>query len=94
MITEPLYYFDETWVSLGHVQVNIWVGEDIRDAKNTFMKVLTSGPKNSPSKGKWLIVTYIGSEKKFVEDSFWVFELKSIHDNHEELNSDNFFAMV
>lgn len=90
-----IYYLDETWVNAGEYCGKVWLDKTITSRRDAFFKGLTTGPKNSTSKGKQLIVVHIGLAEGFLEDGLLCFESKkkkkNTADYHDEINSETFY---
>lgn len=67
----------------------MWIDESVVSSREAFLQGLSTGLKNPSGKGKRLIITHIGNENGFLDDSLLVFEAsKSEGDYHGEMNAE------
>lgn len=69
----------------------MWCDTNIESSRQAFLDGLTTGLKTPTGKGRRLIVSHIGSEEGFLENSLLVFEAKKgLEDYHKEMTGEVF----
>ncbi|GBM31362.1 hypothetical protein AVEN_75444-1, partial [Araneus ventricosus] len=71
-----IYYLDETWVITGISTTKVWQDKTIKSCSDARRKGLSTGLKGPSGKGGRLIITHVGSERGFVNDTADIFSSK------------------